>query len=130
MQTPYDSQKEELYQVAGDADHGIASDTKLMNSAYAKPQIRYSGRYGEFVLECELYNLNGELALHLICPRCRNALWIKNTRKQMDFDRNSGFSCEPFECTWELDTDGRRMEFGLGLCNWKAVIDCNRARDA
>ena len=124
----YNPQKEELYHVAGDADHGIASDVSLSNSAWAKPQIRYSGRYGEFVLGCELYNLNGEMALHLICPKCRHSLWIKSSKKQMDFDKNKGLSVEPFMCTWELEE--RRIEFGIGLCNWKAVINENRARDA
>jgi hypothetical protein len=34
------------------------------------------------------------------------------------------------KCTWELENDGRRMEFGLGLCNWTVGIDHNIARDA
>ena len=120
---------EELFHVAGDMNTGISADVNLNKSAFASPTIRYSGRYGEFVLECELYKVGNELSLHLICPRCHNALWVRSTRKQMSFDFDKGFSCEPFECTWELP-EGRRMEFGIGLCRWKAVIDCNRARDA
>lgn len=130
MPQPFNPNTEELYHVAGDMDTGVTTDVSLTKSAFAKPQIRYSGRFGEFVLTCELYKMGNELSLHLICPRCRNALWIKSSKKQMHWDSDKGLSIEPFECTWELEGDSRRMEFGLGLCRWRAAIDKNIAKDA
>lgn len=128
MSRAFDPNKEELYHVAGDADTGIAADTHLTKSAWKQPQIRYSGKYGDFVMTCEIYKIGNELSMHLICPKCRHALMIKNTQKQMDWDDDKGLTVEPFRCTWELDD--RRIEFGVGLCNWTAVIDCSRVRDA
>ena len=128
MTLPYDPSKEEIYQIAGDPDHGLSSDMNLTNSAFAKPQIRYKGKAGDFVLSCELYKIGDELSLHLICPRCRHALMIKSSSKQMEYDKERGLSVEPFQCTWELPED-QRVQFGIGLCKWTAVIENDRARD-
>lgn len=126
---PYDPSKEEIYQIAGDMDAGVSSDVNLTNSAFAKPTLRYKGKVGDFVLSCELYKIGDELSLHLICPRCHNALMIKSSEKQLDYDREKGLSVEPFTCTWELPED-RRVQFGIGLCRWTAAIDENVVKDA
>lgn len=131
MNEAYNPNTEELFHVAGDEDTGVSADVKLTKTALDRPQIRYDGKYGNFVIGTELYEMNGELALHIICPKCRKALWIKSSKKQMDWNPEDGISVEPFECTWETDeSDQRRMEFGLGLCRWRAAIDNNRAKDA
>lgn len=124
----YDVNKEEIFHVAGDADQGIANNISLTDSAFAKPQIRYKGRYGDYIMSCELYKMGNEISLNFICPKCHHSGWIKSSKKQMLWDPNKGLSVEPFECTWELDE--RRIEFGIGLCRFKAAIDNNRAKDA
>lgn len=143
-----DPRREELVHLAGDApdplaevhgfEHargtGIASTVNLTKTAKGHPKIRYK----DFLITADVYELAGEpMKIHLICPRCRHALWIRADRKHIDYDvtadvDNGGrLSVEPFMCTWELDAEpgARRMEFGLSLCKWRVAIDNNVARD-
>lgn len=148
----YDPEKEELEFLAGDQpeqvidrvnqaqrDGGMMSEADLTKSAIAHPYIRYK----DVVLEVDVYlapgarNLSSEnLHFVVLCPRCKNALTVRGDRKDIEFVPPTAssprgiLSCEPFQCTWELESDGRRMEFGLGLCNWKVGIHKNMAKDA
>lgn len=147
----YDPAREEINFIAGDGvarvhgseERGIASDTNMTKNAMAHPMIRYSGRFGEFVLECDLYQMplaagKSELMLHLICPVCStpesaHALRITSAMKKMDYDNLRGISVEAFGCTWELPAAGSTpgaLKFGMGLCKWRVVIENNRAYDA
>lgn len=124
----YDPQKEELYHIAGDTEEGRGaySDIRLTKTAIGRPMVRYKDR----ILECDVYLIGGELMVHLICPRCCNALRVSAKNKRIDFS-DGKLTVEPFQCTWELgERDGERMDFGVGLCRWKAAIDENRAKDA
>jgi len=147
----FDPEKEELNLIAGDGlvrtqgsmEKGIASTTRLTQNAFAHPMIRYSGRYGEFVLEGDLYQMpvsagKSELMLHIICPVCStpekpHALRIVSSRKKMEYDNTRGISVETFGCTWELPEAGNTpgaLKFGMGLCKWRVAIENNRAHDA
>lgn len=133
MADAYNPNTEELYTIkedaldpAGTGQVGKSATIGLNKSAVAKPLIRYK----DFVIEADLYNMDGEFMVHLYCPKCRNALSIKGSQKKIDYSTSDGLSVEPFMCTWELDPEGRRMEFGLGLCRWKVGISNNIARDA
>lgn len=136
MKPAYDPEKEELFHISGDEDHGIAYDANLTKTAFAKPQIRYDGKYGRMVMTADVYRAgNGKFAVHIICPSCRHALWIKPEVKAIEFDKEKGLSVETFECTWEKgrgtdETAADRIEFGVGLCRAKLAIDKNTARDA
>lgn len=72
--------------------------------------------------------------IHLICPRCStdadpHALSITPANKDIYWDAvKKELSVEDFGCTWELP-EGRRMEFGIGLCGWRISIDKNIAKD-
>lgn len=129
----FDPEREELEFLAGDQplpEKGLVSTTDLTQTAKAHPMIRYKDR----VIEADLYEMGGQLMVHLLCPRCRHALKISSERKHMEWDRES-LSVEPFTCTWELGrdtsgTDGDHIAFGLGLCGWRVAIDKNVARDA
>lgn len=129
MSPAYDPAQEELFHVAGDADHGVAATADLTKTAIGKPQVRYRGKNGDFVLTVDVYRMpDGQLLAHLICPRCRKALHVRQAAKFMAFE-DGKLSVEAFLCPWELDGDeGRR--FGLALCNTRLVIDENVARDA
>lgn len=123
---------EELYSIKEDAQDpeglvqgGYSSTVGLNKTAIGNPQIRYK----DFVLTVDVYKMDNQMMIHLYCPRCRNALRITSERKQIDFS-NGKLSVEPFKCTWELESEGRRMEFGLGLCSWQVGIHENVARDA
>jgi hypothetical protein len=131
----YDPSKEDIFQVAGDADHGISTTARLNRNAAGQPQVRYSGKLGEFIMEVDVYIQDGQTMAHLICPKCRNALWIRTPNKQVDYDiANDLLSCERSQCTWEMGrsdaTEGDRIDYGLGLCRFTFAIDKNRAKDA
>jgi hypothetical protein len=148
----YDPKTEELEHLAGDEPDpgmyqtgkhfdpmgtgamGHASQVDLSRGALAHPMIRYK----DFVLEVDVYAVpdSDEISVVLLCPRCRNALKVSSLRKRIEFERPSQrypqgvLSIEPLRCSWELESDGRRMEFGLGMCNWSVAIDKNIAKDA
>ncbi len=122
----HNPQREDLYHIAGDPEHGVASTMRLTRTALGHPQVRYKDR----VMELDVYEIHGRLMVHLLCPRCANALKITDDRKQMEYDaRANVISIEAFRCTWELDPE-RRMEFGVGMCNLTIGITKNVARDA
>lgn len=125
---------EDIYEIKGDAkdplgqvEGGRSSTIGFSKAAIGRPVVRY----GNFLLTCDVYGVGEGLYVHLYCPKCRNALSIPATKKQIDYDRvKNVLSVEPFRCTWETDPEGRRMEFGLGMCGWSVGISNNVARDA
>ncbi len=128
----YDPTLEDVYTIKEDAPDplgqvrgGYSSTVGLNKNCLGNPQVRYK----DMILTMDVYKMDDEVMVHTYCPRCRNALRISSARKQIDFS-NGKLSIEPFKCTWELDPEGRRMEFGLGLCNWQVGIKDNVARDA
>lgn len=131
---PFDPKTEEVVHLAGDMDHGLSSTVRL-----DKNKIEIQVRYRDFLVTCDLNQIEGA-PMHLLwlCPRCRHTSTITSDKKQMSYEPKrlqqfGGELCvEPFKCAWELDSsrDGRRMEFGLGLCNLTLAIDCNIAKDA
>ncbi len=145
---PFDPLREEQYYVAGDKPIANPIEQGKLGAGYAstlrldKNKTEVQVRYKDFLITADLYRVKvGEqttIRLLLLCPRCRNALTIESTKKAISYDDSSmkeaggQLSVEPFTCTWELDPakEGRRMEFGLGLCNWRVAIDKNIAKDA
>jgi hypothetical protein len=131
--TVFDPKAEEVFHIAGDMDHGISATTKL-DHAKQKVQVRYK----DFLLEVDVYELpNTPTKVVLLCPKCRNALQITADRKRIDFDKSEltqfggRLNIEKFQCAWEsAETEGRRVQFGLGLCGWKVAIENNIAKDA
>lgn len=130
----YDPKVEEIYHLKGDMDTGISSSINLTKTALGHPKIRYENKHGQkFVLTCDVYRMGEELNVHLICPKCRNALSIKSSKKQMSYDHiSNSLSVQQFQCTWEIQEEllGNVRNFGMSLCRWSAVIDNNLARDA
>jgi hypothetical protein len=134
-----DPEKESLYHIAGEAPdpsgaepelRGHQSSLDLTRSALAHPLIRWRDR----VIEADLYEMDSKLVLHIICPKCStpevpHALWVRQGQKDILWRPETGeLSVEAFSCTWELP-EGRRQEFGLGLCRWRVAIEKNFARD-
>lgn len=138
---PPDERKRDLVQLAGDVpdftgttDHkGVQSTLFLNRSAIAHPIVTYK----DFVLTLDVYKHEGEpMVVHLICPRCHHCLTIPEQKKAIELELDAGpqnqgrISIETFECTWELEGEKRRMQFGLGLCRWRVAIENNVAKDA
>lgn len=139
---PFDPKTESLYHIAGDVPDptgsgklGMQASIQLNKSAIGHPLIRWRNRDGDRVIEGDLYEIDGLLLLHIICPKCStpetpHALWVKQEQKAIEWDPKSGLiSVEPFMCTWELPLE-RRAEFGMGLCKWRVAIDKNIAKEA
>lgn len=133
-------QNEEIFHIAGDVPdptgqsniRGVQSTTLL-----DKSKIEVTVRYRDFLMTCDLYQLAGTPdRLILICPRCKNVLTISGDKKHLEYQASElqqfggKLNVEAFQCTWEADPNGRRMEFGLGLCGWRVGIDNNVAKDA
>lgn len=115
---------------------GMSITTRLTGTAKGHPKVRYQGGGRTFILTIDVYEFENEpTSLHLICPRCHNALRITADNKALEYDpsRNETMGgrldVDTFECTWELP-EGRRQEFGIGLCRWRVGIANNVARDA
>lgn len=139
----YDDRKEELVHLAGDvpdyAGTGLRGHQSSLNLGAHQDVHHPQVRYKDFVIECDVYQYPGTpLEVVLICPKCHNALKVSAANKQIEFDAldradmGGKLSIEVFKCSWESDPskDGRRMEFGLGMCGWRVGVTNNVARDA
>jgi hypothetical protein len=129
---PFDPKREEVFHIAGDPDHGFTATTRL-DRQKREVQVRYK----DFLMVVDVYAFpDTPIRAILVCPRCKNTLTIQGDKKRIDYDPNAlterggQLQIEPFGCTWEADPNGRRMEFGLGLCGWKVGISNNVAKDA
>jgi hypothetical protein len=134
----FDPQKESLFHICGDAPdptgmtnlRGAQSSVDFTGGAFAHPMLRWRDR----VVEADLYETDGQLMLHLLCPKCStpeapHALWVKQEQKPMEWDKERKLlSVAAFSCTWELP-EGRRQEFGIGMCRWRVAIDKNVVRE-
>lgn len=135
----FDPSREELEHLAGD-DPSVSSrlgTMSLQQSMLGRVRVRYR----DTVVFCEVYQHPGEpMQVHWMCPKCRGGgkgymSRISGDRKRIEYDPKSQtedggrLNVEAFKCTWEAGED-RRMEFGLGLCGARLVIDNSIARDA
>jgi hypothetical protein len=124
----YDPEKEYVEYIAGDPK-GPRPDVKgnpfdkrgqtqtwdLKKGVVAEPKIRYK----DMIIECELYELEGNLSLHMICPKCHNMLWVREPNKKVAYDPSTGLiDVEASKCTWEVDPNSPMRLFGVSLCNF------------
>jgi len=136
----FDPEREELEHVSGDApDDGSQGRLGLFD--LTKNAYRVRVRYKDMAIFCEVYQIPGEpIQIHWACPRCgplnvKRMSTIWGNQKKIDFDPRAQIedggrlNVEQFECSWELESSGRRMDFGLGMCGLKLVIDNSRARE-
>ena len=122
---PVATTDEELYQIAGDQDHGFAADMNLTKTAEARVRVYYKN----LVMDGELYDYGASKKLQLCCPRCTHTITIDTARKDIRYDARTGrLDVERFVCPWELED--RRMHHGIGLCKLALIIENNVARDA
>ena len=131
MRPAYDPASEEIFHVAGDKDTGI-STTADMTAGSIKVQLRYKGRFGDYVSTVDVYHIPGvETSVIMICPKCRHSLRMTSARKDVAWDPDKGIYISQSECTWEQDArDGERMDFGLYLCRFRFEIAGSEIRDA
>jgi hypothetical protein len=122
-----------MYRAGQMRDHtgllGHGSEVDFTHGA-SKIDLRYSGKYGNYVLKVDVYQPTpGTFEVHLHCPKCHEVSRITSERKSIEFDERQLLSVEKFQCCWEMP-EGRRMEFGIGLCRASYAIDRNVLKDA
>ena len=115
----HNPQTEELFHIAGDQPdpsgsnlRGTSIGTDFTKTAIAHPMIRWRSR----VLEADVYAIDGQLLVHLICPKCKGGLHIRQAAKRMTLNGNQ-LSTERIACTFPG-------------CDWRVTIDSNYAKDA
>lgn len=136
----------EVYHVAGDVPDpltgqmGHASTAKL-DRMKREVMVNYQGRHipnGDLglVMTVDVYEVDGTTSVILLCPKCKHALRVTSDNKKVEFDKQcfvehgGRLSIERFQCSWETEPEGRRMDFGLSLCKWAGAIEDNVCRDA
>ena len=143
MAVTFDPSRETLEHLVGD-DPSLHTgptqsvrDLDMSRNALGKARVRYR----DMMIFVEVYQHPGEpIQIHWMCPRCgllnaKRMSSIRGDRKRIDFDARRNvedggrLDVETFVCPWELESDGRRMEFGLGMCGLRLVIDNNIARE-
>jgi hypothetical protein len=103
---------------------------------FAVVQIHYKGRFGEYMLESDVYKSDTEgFTVHMYCPVCSTKdaphnMQITSARKKIDFDSERGISIEKFRCTWELPGPPGTSVLDLKTCKFSIAVDNNVARDA
>lgn len=130
MRPAFDPAKEDIYHVAGDQDTGITK-TADMTAGSIKVQLRYNGKWGNYVCTVDLYLVGDTATIVMICPRCHHSIQVPSTRKNISWDPEKGLFVETSECPWEIEQrDGERIDFGLGLCRFRFAIDGVDIKDA
>lgn len=131
MRPAYDPASEDIFFVTGDKDTGV-STTADMTAGSIKVQLRYNGKYGNYVATVDVYDIPGiECSVVLICPKCHHSLRITSARKSVEWDPGKGLNVSVSECTWETgDRNDERMSFGINLCRFRFAIDGVFIKDA
>ena len=114
----HNPQTEELYQIAGDQPdpsgsglRGTSVSADLTKSAICHPMIRWHSR----VIEADVYAIDNQLLVHIMCPKCKNGLHIRQAKKRIELSGDK-LSTERIGCTFPG-------------CDWRVVIARNYATD-
>lgn len=123
----------EVTHIAGDRESGLAITHHLDQMAAGQVTLIYTGAHAmpwpQLEVTCEVYEQDGVIMVHALCPKCHHAIRIDGSKKAIEYDKARGLlKSEPFECTWEMD-DWRR-EFGASLCGLRMAFDGKVLREA
>lgn len=137
-----DLSREELEHAHGDMPDTAGPMGRLGLFDMTRNAYRVRVRFGAQLVFCEVYAIPGEpIEVHWMCPRCgplndKRMSRISSRSKQIEFspvariDDGGRLNVEAFTCPWELESKGRRMEFGLGMCGLTIAIDNSVAKYA
>lgn len=87
-----------MYSIKGDPSDGkgVTCDVNLEAGAAAHPQVRF----GDRIIETDVYVMGETLMLHMYCPRCENANRISSEKKRVSWNGGERLSVAGFLCTW------------------------------
>lgn len=116
---------------------GVSVNHDLKGLAKAQVTLQYKGRYvpmnmelDYLEIECEVYDADGILSVHAVCPKCRHAQWIDGRNKKIEYSASRGLFIEPFTCPWEMGGEDDHSEFGFGLCQLRLAYDGKIVKEA
>lgn len=101
-------------------NQGVTVNHDLRGLAIGQVHLTYKGLYvpsgmQSLEIECEVYEVDGILSVHTVCPKCRHSQWIDGRNKDIEYDaQRKTLRVEAFRCPWEMDDE--RKEFGMSLC--------------
>ncbi len=102
----FDAKTEEVYDIKGDAQHGMSMGYDMEKTKIGEPCVRFKDR----LIWCDVYEMDKHLMIIWRCPRCTQDSNIKTGQKRIEYTPGSDkISIEAFGCRW----DG---------CNLKLVI--------
>ncbi len=94
----YDANKEEVYDIKGDAQSGISMGYDMEKTKIGEPCVRYRDR----LTWCDVYEMDGHLMVIWRCPRCTQDSNITSNKKRIEYTRGSDkISIEPFGCCYQ-----------------------------
>jgi len=112
-----DPQREETFFIKGDrpdpaggGSMGTEVGMNMTGSAVCHPMIRYRDR----IIESDVYHVDGQLLVHIICPVCEEGNYIRAAKKRIILSGDV-LDVERFRCGW---------------CAWEVEIRRNLAVDA
>lgn len=115
--------------------NGVTVNHDLKKLAVGQAQLVYRGKVAppqgtdHIEIECEIYEIDGILSVHSVCPKCRHSQWIDGRNKSVEYDKTKkALFVEPFTCPWEMTED--HQDFGFSLCRLRLAYDGNKAKDA
>jgi len=115
---------------------GVTVNHDLTGIAKAQVTLIYKGKVppvpgmDHYEIECEVYEVDGLMSVHTVCPKCRHATMISGRVVDISFDKSRGLFVSKFKCPWELGGEDDHHEFGFGLCQLELVYEGKVARDA
>jgi len=117
--------------------NGVTVEHDLRGLAIGQAHLIYRGSVppppgmDHFEIECEVYEADGVLSVHTVCPKCRHGSWINGKNKKIEYDKRTGkLFVERFECGWEMGGEDDHRDFGFGLCKLVLAYEGKVARDA
>lgn len=115
---------------------GVTVNHDLTGIAKAQVTLKYKGKVppepgmDHYEIVCEIYEVDGLMSVHTVCPQCRHGTMISGKVVDISFDKNRGLFVGKFECPWEMGGEDDHTEFGIGLCRLVLAYDGKVARDA
>jgi hypothetical protein len=114
---------------------GVTVEHDLKGLAIGQVLLDYKGQHcppgmEKLTIECEVYEVDGVLSVHSVCPKCRHSQWINGKNKKIEYDKGAGtLHVERFACPWEMGGDDDHHAFGFGLCQLALAFDGKVARE-
>lgn len=114
---------------------GVLVEHDFTKLALGQVHLTYKGKIAplpgmdHFLIECEVYRVDGILSVHTVCPKCHRCGMIDGRNKNIEYDQKRRTLHIPkFKCSWEMTEE--RRDFGFGMCGLELEYAGKVAKDA